>query len=436
MRRSVRLVGLQARRYSEVYHSVLGVLPYCRMDANEAEAILRRVCVIETQGTVYFPNDAVWLSKRNMKGALADKVDKRFDEMKFVTEKFLTLNARPTEKFRVSWRKPGCFGVMSKWVEEALSSRGYGSVVRVVQIWNRSHTCVVRFYTSRGAFFLKMSHPATEEAFLTQWITSVCPEQMPILVAISEEQNAFLTKSFQDSHIETSPDGEEAEDVTAAYMQLGRMQIKVIEHLKNFDDVAASGVPKSKLFMPKYLASQIDKVLEDKELQQFLEEGELHLFRSCTSTWMRMCDHLESLGIPCSIVHRDLRTENHARPKRKGECILFDWCHGCITHPFIHLKQMREVPGVTDAHVELYLSMWKEFQPSMQLLKEADGIANMVQPLLDAVDFMRCAKISEASEQGIIVSPDSPDRVKDFRAVASRLRSSRRFASVYRKAFG
>lgn len=65
-------------------------------------------------------------------------------------------------------------------------------------------------------------------------------------------------------------------------------------------------------------------------------------------------------------------------------------------------------------------------------LKEIENLASMVQPLLDAVDFLHSATVCEASEQGVIVCPGGPDRIKYFRGIASRLRRLEASARLYR----
>lgn len=174
------------------------------------------------------------------------------------------------------------------------------------------------------------------------------------------KKNAMILEDLPLTHEEGCI--EDADFLTEVHQHDERLQIKpsgLIKDRKNFD-----GLPKSKLQSRKLLALNIPVVLENSEFQGLITQEALETFQAQASTWLP-CEYIENSGIPCFIVHRDIRTSNVAVPLRSDEKFLFfDWYFGCVALPFVHLnefreglRRMRESDAQIEARVEMYLTM-------------------------------------------------------------------------------
>lgn len=160
------------------------------------------------------------------------------------------------------------------------------------------------------------------------------------------------------------------------------------------------GFPEKRMLTPRKIAAQLDEVLRGSLLEGHATSEELAEWNAQVPIWTEMCERLEDAGIPCSIAHRDLRKVNFARSKEEGGArIFFDWGQGCVTHPFVHLCQLRNVKGVTENHVESYLELWKGFVPDMEKLKKIETLAFWVNDGLRVVEYCRRACITEPNVQ-------------------------------------
>lgn len=294
----------------------LGVFPmftvlYCAYQKNIVEhskKIEANVYVIETHAPFNLPEDARWVSQKELSTL---KMSARFCPMLDAIENLLNPSPSATKVYRVPWQTPGWFENASKWTKGVLLAHGCKNVDRIVQMRNRSHTYVVRYETDKGDFYFKTSHPSVKEASFTQWISNIFPQKIPKLLQVNNELNAFVMESFEKTHKE--PAEPDLEAVAACYRYFGKMQLESIEYMRDPENIA--GIPKSRFLSPKFLASQIDVVLSNSELHKYLKSDELLTFRSCMPIWTEMCERLENAGIPCAVAHRDLHCLNYARSK-------------------------------------------------------------------------------------------------------------------------
>lgn len=393
----------------------------------------RVINVMELLVSVETPAGFKWMSNKDLREV---EMSKTFPCTRKVVKNIMRQNLSDAITHRVPWHKPGWFGLIKNWVEMVLKSEGYGAVKRISHVWNRFSTQVLRLETKGAKFYFKATHPVVEEAKLTMWLSKLVPERAPKVLKVDEKLNAMIMEDFSPTHDDQS--AKDAEDITNLYLQFGQIQIEILELLEG-DPTLLERFPESKILRPNVVGAQLENVLNEEELQGYLEEGELESFRSDVPVWREICAQLEGAGIPCTVVHRDLHTTNFAKPKTdahvEAKYLIYDWNLGCLSHPFLHLNQMRWKKDVTEKHVEKYLSLWKPYEPDMRKLKRIEKLASMVQPLLDCVDWLPVARKSEAAKRGVILSPDRDSRSKMMKAICERFRQATKSVALYRETF-
>ncbi len=96
-----------------------------------------------------------------------------------------------------------------------------------------------------------------------------------------------------------------------------------------------------------------------------------------------MCRELAVCGIPPTLIHGDLHSQNVV--VTDGKHIYFDWSDAAISHPFLDIVNFlqnieKELPDVADMHVclcNVYLEPWTIYLPMEQLI----SIFDKMQPL-------------------------------------------------------
>lgn len=345
-----------------------------------------------------------------------------------VVDNFFNPEANDTSVYRVPWHKYGWMQKAKMWVEGALRRYCGEDVKKIAPVWSRFTTQVIRFETDTKAFYFKASRPAVKEAAFTKWVTTLFPRSVPVVVDINKELNAFIMEDFGPTHDEGH--AASVEEASRVYQFFGRMQLEAIKHIENSENLAK--VPELKLLKPKFIASRLDMLLDDPEIQVLLDNDELHVMRAQLPIWKEICDRLEDSGIPCSLIHGDLHSTNFAVCKgRRDEYMIFDWYRGSISHPFIQLHQLQYVKGVTEEHIESYLSLWRGYVSSIDKLKRIATLSNIVGHLHHCVYSLEIAKSSETAKQGVIKSIHWDDRANMFKGMVHRLKIVVPFAKTF-----
>ena len=367
----------------------------------ETELKSDEVWVMETRHPIKFPGDVRWVSKKE----LEDNNIELCSELNCTREVLIKyfeyqLQSKLPDR-RPPWRKHGWFAWVLGWVKGVLCDHfNDAKVSSVLPIWNKAMAQILKFETlSHGAFYLKATHPGVEEPQITKVLSNLFPRRIPQVLASESNRNVMLMGDFTATHRELC--AVQPDMFVTVFQSYGKMQLEAMELLKHSEVSAA--IPKSMMWPPSALADRIGDVLEHSEVQAQLSKAELEEFQEKLPMWVSTCTSLENAGVPCTIVHRDLYVRNFAKPLLEGgECLFFDWTLGCVTHPFIGLHQLRDKVGkksLTEADVDLYLAMWRDYEPDMSKLRRMEAMAAMVRHILGAVGVLELSKFCEVTEQ-------------------------------------
>lgn len=290
----------------------------------ESQRIGCTVNVLEQHGPLEIPEGAVWVTKESLRHC---KVSQTFAPTWMVVETFLCHESKELLKYRPMWARKGWFSKASLWMQEQFQKKGYEQKGNIICNRNKYSTCVMFVETNKGRVFFKATEGAILEATFTGWISDVLPNVAPVVLSTNADLNALLMEDFTSSHYEAHP--RTKEEGMKLLMFLGKMQVKLAEHLEN--PATRNSCPVKKMLTPRKLAMRLESILDDTEVQSILSPEDLAEFRRQSKASLEMCDRLENTGVPCSFVHGDLYGGNCAASNSKpGDYFLFDWYYGSV----------------------------------------------------------------------------------------------------------
>ena len=379
----------------------------------DGQKVLYEITVLEAQGLSSLSAEALWVTKDNVD---AIKLTETPEWTRAIVKNLLCREPNEHEKHRLPWAKPGWFRKAQIWTSKVLDGEKQENVHSINPRRGMTATRVAEIKTEKQAYFFKAVHPASNEVRITRWLSEISPEHIPKILGVSEELNAMITEDFRRTHREGM--WQNRDKYAEVYQSYARLQLRVIDYMKKH---GVEEEIKRSVMTPMGVAKELEEVLNDEEMRKHMREGVLVACQAQYTTWVEMCSRLENSGVPCSVVNTDLRARNFARARKTGESIIFDWGIGCITHPFSNLHQLRDVKGVTEAHVESYLSLWTRYVPDMKELKRMERLCRWFSHGLRAVQACREARVCEC-EIELAVSPvGRTDRDRLFRMSALHL---------------
>eukprot|EP00172_Hildenbrandia_rubra_P003190 Plantae.Rhodophyta-Hildenbrandia_rubra.ctg4800.p1 GENE.Plantae.Rhodophyta-Hildenbrandia_rubra.ctg4800~~Plantae.Rhodophyta-Hildenbrandia_rubra.ctg4800.p1 ORF type:complete len:485 (-),score=57.80 Plantae.Rhodophyta-Hildenbrandia_rubra.ctg4800:1388-2842(-) len=394
----------------------------------DGEKMKQAVDVVEAHDTVLRSDGAMWITRDNL---MTVKLSPGFSLTRKVIENVLCPEIHVGACHRAPWEKPGWFPKVRKWIAHAVDNTR-GAIVQDINPKKTVPTTrVLEIKIENELLYFKAVHPSNKEVYITLWLSKIAPAQIPKLLGSNEELDAMLMESFAPQYREGC--GKSKDRYAEVYRSFGRLQLKVVEFV---NEKGLESFPESEILTPRVIAVCLDDVLNNSEVQSYMSSEEIAECQALKSTWVDMCARLEDAGVPCSIVHGDLRKKNFARSRKKGgEALFFDWGLACFSHPFFQLRQLRSVSKVTEAHVESYLGLWTRFVPDMNKLKNIETLAHWVHNALKAVNFCRRGSVTESETQMKILRGYTHDRADFFRSASQCLRRLADATPTYTKQF-
>lgn len=247
--------------------------------------------------------------------------------------------------------RPGWIDEAIAWMEAATGCTFRSG--RNIEQWNAGGGfALFRARSDNGRhYWLKATgEPNMQEFPITRFLSQLCPEFLPELVATRKEWNAWLTEEAG----EPISDLPTAKELIGAAGAMAELQLLTIGHT---EDLLAAGAFDQRL---PVLRSQIDIVvaylIEAMSRQtstkatplkpdRLLELGEI---------LREACDLLEWLQIPDTLIHNDLNVGNILSDGRKY--VFTDWSEAGVGNPLLSCERLCQL---NRAHAD---SIWTAYR--------------------------------------------------------------------------
>jgi hypothetical protein len=206
--------------------------------------------------------------------------------------------------------------------------------------------------------------PNTHERQMTSSLSTLCPPCLPNIVAEKPEWNAWLMtgEAYCLTSLPTDPD-DLLRLLGQAAKSLAELQIETVgrESL-----LFAAGAFDQRLDVVRVNANGLFAfVAEAMSLQTSTKVPRIAAGRlkEIREIFERLCDHVQPLNIPSTILHGDMNLGNLLFTEER--CQLIDWCEGYVGHPLVtfqHLLLLNPIEDlavkawVTDALKEIYFA--------------------------------------------------------------------------------
>jgi hypothetical protein len=278
--------------------------------------------------------------------------------------------ARVPSRDRGDWAFPGWRDQATAWVEAALRNQPRAPrVAQIEQLRAWEFSCVLRFGTDSGDFFLKaVPRAAAAETALTPRIAETHPRLTPPVVAADAERGWLLTRGVAGASLMRTPD---VICWTRAAEACARIQIDWLERGAELERL---GCPLRGL---DWLEAQIEPLVEDTGVLRggppdSLDEAEMAELHRRAPSLAAACRELAGYGVPAALEHGDLWAENVVAAP--GASVLIDWEDAALTHPFFspslliasleYTDALSRVPGARGLIREAYLTPWRSSGPT------------------------------------------------------------------------
>ena len=278
--------------------------------------------------------------------------------------------SRIPSRARGDWAFPGWRDRVTAWAEAALGRlRRAPRITQIEQLRTWEFSCVMRFGTDGGDFFLKaVPRAAATETALTLRLAETHPHLTPPVVAADLERGWLLTRGVAGISLMR------ARDLTCwarAAEACARIQIDWLERAAELERL---GCPTRSL---DWLEAQIEPLVGDRavlcgEPPDGFDGTEIEELRRRAPRLSSACRELAGYGIPAALEHGDLWAENViASPDAS---VLIDWEDAALNHPFFSpsllLLSLEYTDALTDAPDartrirEAYLAPWRSSGPA------------------------------------------------------------------------
>jgi Phosphotransferase enzyme family len=287
----------------------------------------------------------------------------------------------------VRWARPGWFAEAVAWI------RGHvGETAEIVQERTWSISMVVQASTPQGAFYFKaVPRFFAGEPALTRELARRHPGSVPAVAAVDETRGWMLMHAFRGDELHADA------DLAGAARAYADLQLAWVGR---GEELVALGCPDRSL---DALEPEIEPLLRDRELllpghPDGLSAAELERVPELMTRLHDACDRLRAHGLPPTLEHGDLHTDNVRRVQ--GRFLFFDWSDASRTVPFFGLVPFLEfhdepLEETLRARIrEAYLEPWAAHLGRDDLV-EAFEVAHFVGLFHQAVSYHR---ITEGTE--------------------------------------
>lgn len=287
----------------------------------------------------------------------------------------------------VRWARPGWFAEAVAWIREQV-----GETTEIVQERTWSISTVLQASTPRGRFYFKaVPRFFAGEPGLTRELAGRHPGAVPEVAAVDETRGWMLMHAFRGDELHAHA------DLAGAARAYAELQLAWVGR---GEELVALGCPDRSL---DALEPEIEPLLGDRELllpghPDGLSAVELERVPELMTRLHDACDRLRAHGLPPTLEHGDLHTDNVRRVK--GRFLFFDWSDACLTVPFFGLVPFLEFHAepleetLRERIREAYLEPWAA-RLGRDDLVEAFELAQFVGLFHQAVSYVR---ITEGTE--------------------------------------
>ncbi len=214
-----------------------------------------------------------------------------------------------------------------------------GQFVEIKQINGSSSSALIRLTTAAGAavWFKAVADPEMTEYRMTAALRKLFPDYLPTFLAMHDVWHAWLIEDA----------GRPLDDMENARPRLFE---EVAHHLA---DLQKASIPRASSLldqgcadlrlsalcaqMPEIMASLEEAVeVPDYGSHSYLRKARI---RALHRTFQDAADQLQASGVPDTLVHSDISTENILIAD--GTCIFTDWAQAAIGNPFANFEQLR-----------------------------------------------------------------------------------------------
>jgi hypothetical protein len=245
------------------------------------------------------------------------------------------------------------------WLNEAIawveSTTGYNlNPTSGVEQYNAGGAFTLLHLSMEGgqSYWLKATGaPNSHERQMTQLLSTLCPSSLPRIIAEKADWNAWLMtdEALGLTSLPTDPD-DLVRLFGRAVQSLAELQVKTVGRESML--FGAGALDQRLDVIRKNVNELFDYIAEAMSLQTSakvprIETGRLKEMRDILE---KLCDHVERLDIPSSILHGDMNlgnlifTEDH--------CQFIDWCEGYVGHPLVTFQHLLLLNSVEDLTVK------------------------------------------------------------------------------------
>jgi aminoglycoside phosphotransferase len=258
------------------------------------------------------------------------------------------------------------------WMEEAIawveSTTGRSVCSKAgVEQYNAGATFTLLHFSMEGgqSYWLKATGaPNSHERHVTRLLSTLCPSCLPRIVAEKPEWNAWLMTGEAGDLISLPTDPKDLLRLLGQVVRsLAELQIKTVGRESLLFD---AGALDQRLDVIRTNANGLFAyIAEAMSLQTSTKVPciEADRLKEMQEIFEKLCDRVERLGIPSTILHGDMNLGNLLFTEER--CQLIDWCEGYVGHPLVtfqHILLLNPTEDlavkawVTDALKEIYFA--------------------------------------------------------------------------------
>lgn len=286
------------------------------------------------------------------------------------------------------WFRPGWFARADDYIDERLLEMGRTRRGRTTQVKHWSMSAVLRTPTDAGAVYLKATLPLlADEPGITRHLSSLDVGPFATIRHSAPSECWWLADDFGGVSAIDAGIGERLECVR----QLVRIQRATMSHVGELSELGCRVLDSEALS-----GRVIDIIGRDdlwlapdswKNRHRALSSGEVVRLRALVPRLLSDVEKLDRLGVPATLVHRDLHLDN-AVIRRDG-ILLHDWGFATIASPLLSLASWLDDAREADSarYVDAYVDAWRD-DIDPELLRKAWRIAKPLAAIAELDKFI------------------------------------------------
>lgn len=225
------------------------------------------------------------------------------------------------------------------WVEETTREK-ISSIQEIEQLNAGGSFSLLRFPMRDGqSYWLKATgEPNQHELPVTTFLSKLCPDHIPEVLAVKPEWNAWLTRSQGTSPAFPSDEIKRQEALRLAVIAMAEIQLQSMEHhtellLRGAFDQRWNVLRSNSHTLFEGIREAMSRQTSTKAA--VIDNAQLHDLHQAFDA---VCDFLVTLQIPPMVLHGDMNIGNVLYDD--GRCQFVDWCETYVGHPFVTLQHL------------------------------------------------------------------------------------------------